>query len=410
MKKFSLIDLVVEEVELPNGLKAYLVPTTNTSSYHISYVSRYGSLNTRINDKIYPTGCAHFLEHKMFSMRDNSNPFKFFHDSSSECNAYTSRDRTVYCVIGNKCFNKNLEYLIKMVDDLYINDADVEKEKGIILEEATRDYDNPLYGYFEMIKNASINNSLFREEVIGSIDDIKRIDVNTLEEIYKAGYNPSNMFIVITGNFDKMQAIDIIKNTAVKENINNSFTLPIEEENIISTNNYYKKDLGINYINFTIKSSISRFSYRGYELLYLISLYLELVLSINNINVHNMKENREIDDISYNFYIESNILYIEVYVICKNIYKLTDKIKELFNYELKQEDFNRVNKIDIANFVRYRDNYSYLNRMIVSDLIKYDKIIYDKVDIIRNLKMDDLKKVVNSINFNNISINYLVKE
>ena len=218
------------------------------------------------------------------------------------------------------------------------------------------------------------------------------------------------MCIVITGNFDKMQAIDIIKNTAVKENINNSFTLPIEEENIISTNNYYKKDLGINYINFTIKSSISRFSYRGYELLYLISLYLELVLSINNINVHNMKENREIDDISYNFYIESNILYIEVYVICKSIYKLTDKIKELFNYELKQEDFNRVNKIDIANFVRYRDNYSYLNRMIVSDLIKYDKIIYDKVDIIRNLKMDDLKKVVDSINFNNISINYLVKE
>ena len=138
--------------------------------------------------------------------------------------------------------------------------------------------------------------------------------------------------------------------------------------------------------------------------------YLELVLSINNINVHNMKENREIDDISYNFYIESNILYIEVYVICKNIYKLTDKIKELFNYELKQEDFNRVNKIDIANFVRYRDNYSYLNRMIVSDLIKYGKIIYDKVDIIRNLNMDDLKKVVDSINFNNISINYLVKE
>ena len=123
-----------------------------------------------------------------------------------------------------------------------------------------------------------------------------------------------------------------------------------------------------------------------------------------------MKENREIDDISYNFYIESNILYIEVYVICKNIDKLTDKIKELFNYELKQEDFNRVNKIDIANFVRYRDNYSYLNRMIVSDLIKYGKIIYDKVDIIRNLNMDDLKKVVNSINFNNISINYLVKE
>lgn len=410
MKKFSLIDLVVEEVELPNGLKAYLVPTTNTSSYYISYVSRYGSLNTRINDKIYPTGCAHFLEHKMFSMRDNSNPFKFFHDSSSECNAYTGRDRTVYYVIGNKCFNKNLEYLIKMVDDLYINEKEVEKEKGIILEEATRDYDNPLYGYFEMIKNASINSSLFREEVIGSIDDIKRIDVNTLEEIYKAGYNPSNMFIVITGNFDKMQAIDIIKNTAVKENINNSFTLPVEEENIISTNNYYKKDLGINYINFTIKSSISRFSYRGYELLYLISLYLELVLSINNINVHNMKENREIDDISYNFYIESNILYIEVYVICKSIYKLTDKIKELFNYELKQEDFNRVNKIDIANFVRYRDNYSYLNRMIVSDLIKYDKIIYDKVDIIRNLKMDDLRKVVDSINFNNISINYLVKE
>ena len=75
--------------EMPNGLKVYLLPKKGFSKTYGLFSTRFGSVDTTfipLNEKEMmkvPDGIAHFLEHKMFEMKDGdaSDAFGSFVDS-----------------------------------------------------------------------------------------------------------------------------------------------------------------------------------------------------------------------------------------------------------------------------------------------------------------------------------------
>ena len=121
--------------EMANGLKVYLLPKKGFSKTYGLFSTHFGSVDTTFvplgeNEMItVPDGIAHFLEHKMFEMQDGDASEKFAQLGAST-NAFTSSSRTAYLFNTTSHENECVELLLDFVQDIYLTDQTVEKEKG----------------------------------------------------------------------------------------------------------------------------------------------------------------------------------------------------------------------------------------------------------------------------------------
>ena len=77
--------------------------------------------------------------------------------------------------------------------------------------------------------------------------------------------------------------------------------------------------------------------------------------------------------------------------------------EELDNINISEKDFERIKKVWIANEVKITDSIASMQRNIFSDIIIYNKIIDNKVDLIRKMSFKKLTKLIKDINFKNRS-------
>ena len=236
MKEIDLcgLDQSVYYEKLDNGLEVYLIPFKNKKNYIMTYVTKFGSLYTTFvpyNGKEYitvPDGIAHFLEHKMFEQEDGIDPFTFASKSGTYSNASTDFNSTRYYFEGSKNFKENLNYLLDFVGSPYFTDTNVEKEKGIIAEEI-KQYDDEIYWFMEKeIYKSLFHKDNHRIDIAGTVDTINKITKEDLYNTYYTYYQPSNMFLVVAGDFDKEEAIDIVRNNTNEEKTDNSTNKKIE--------------------------------------------------------------------------------------------------------------------------------------------------------------------------------------
>ena len=126
--------------EMDNGLKVYLLPKKGFSKTYGLFSTCFGSIDTTFvpigeNEMLkVPDGIAHFLEHKMFEMEDGDASDGFARLGAST-NAFTSSSRTAYLFSTTTHEDECIELLLDFVQDIYLTEENVEKEKGIINQE-----------------------------------------------------------------------------------------------------------------------------------------------------------------------------------------------------------------------------------------------------------------------------------
>lgn len=202
--------------ELSNGLKVFLLPKEGFSKTYGLFSTCFGSVDTTFiplneNEMItVPDGIAHFLEHKMFEMVDGDASEKFARLSAST-NAFTSSSRTAYLFSTTANELECIELLLDFVQDIYLTDKSVDKEKGIINQEIGMYDDDPDWRcYFGSIQNLYVNHPV-KVDIAGTVETVSKIDKDTLEKCYHTFYHPSNMMIFVVGNIDVNKTIDFIK-------------------------------------------------------------------------------------------------------------------------------------------------------------------------------------------------------
>lgn len=124
---------------LDNGLKIVLFHREDYDKSFFLVGTPFGALDMVQKDedgKIveYPAGIAHFLEHKMFA-DPKGDVMERFSSMGVQVNAFTSYGETVYYFSSNDHIEEPLDLLLDFTHELFIDDASVEKEKGIIIEE-----------------------------------------------------------------------------------------------------------------------------------------------------------------------------------------------------------------------------------------------------------------------------------
>ena len=207
-------------VTLDNGLPVCIVPKKGFSRKYALFATRYGGMDMRfrLNGQWLdtPAGIAHYLEHKMFDTEDG-NALQELAMNGAEPNAFTSNAITCYYFDSTEKFYENLEILLSFVSVPYFTDESVEKEQGIIEQEIGMIEDNPEWQVYKQLLQSLDHPSPARTPVAGSVESIREITAQTLYDCHRAFYTPANMCLVVVGDVEPQQVLDIARRVLPKD-------------------------------------------------------------------------------------------------------------------------------------------------------------------------------------------------
>jgi len=423
MKKIT-INHINEDIyfdTLDNGLKVYLYVNKNMHNNYVTFTTKYGSVNNEFGlgkegkFRKVPNGIAHFLEHKVFVQKNDPQPEDYFAMSGGVCNAYTTFKNTTY--LFSSCDNvfDNVGFLLDFVQDIYLTDENVESEKGIIAQEINMCNDRPGDILYDTIRKNTIKNNSFKESIIGTVDEVNSITKEMLLDCYNTFYHPGNMFLVVTGNFDKEEMMNKIKENQCSKEFQPFVEPKIkkykEPDDVVKEMEVVECNTNIPKIAYNIKINISKFDMDYRKL----SIYMYIIFNLLFGDTSDFDEEMKANGIITNT-LYYNLLNIDTHFVI-TLNNSTEKYEELIgeidkklsNISFSESELERKKKVLISNEIFSYENIEMINEMIIDNIIFDGKIETDIIDMINSLNIDELNKVVKNIDFSKKSIVILKK-
>ena len=131
-------------------------------------------------------------------------------------NAYTTNNHTAYYFECTTHFEEALDELMDYVQHPYFTDENVEKEKGIIGQEIKMYEDDPSWQLYINALDCMYQNNPIKIDIAGTVESISKINKEVLYKSYETFYHPSNMAMVICGNFKPEEILEEIKKRLVQ--------------------------------------------------------------------------------------------------------------------------------------------------------------------------------------------------
>lgn len=204
------MDSSVTRVQLPNGLTIHLkeIHTAPIISHWVWY--RVGSRNE------IPglSGISHWVEHMQFKGTPQypaSQLDKAISRTGGSWNAFTYMDWTTYY---ETLPASQIELGLKLEKDRMRNSLfaseEVESERNVIVAELEGNHNEPRYRLGEAVQKAAFDSHPYRNEVIGSREDLLRIQRADLLAHYQRYYCPTNAVIALAGDFDPQLMLEYL--------------------------------------------------------------------------------------------------------------------------------------------------------------------------------------------------------
>lgn len=420
--KFNTIGEEVCYEKLDNGMDVYLFSKDNFHNNYVTFTTKFGSIYNEFvpigKEKMIkvPKGVAHFLEHKVFIQKEDPQPSDFFAESGALTNAYTTFKNTTYLFTGPDNLIENVKYLLDFVQEPYFTDENVDSEKGIITQEIHMCDDRPIDVLYEHIRKNTLHNNPFKDSIIGTVNDINSIDKKVLDTCYETFYHPSNMFLVVTGNFDVDEMLKAIKENQGAKEFKKQDVIKIKEykepDEVVLKEEIIKMNTNIPKLAYNIKIPYKKFKMEKRKL----NLYLYIIFSILFDDSSLFNEKAKKDNIITNA-IYTNILNCDSHILISLINEtfkyneLLDMIKEeLKNINISSLDLERKKKVLVSNEIFSFENVEIINEMIIDSIIFDNTIEGNIVNIINSLNIEELKEVIKNINFKNVSTIIIKKD
>jgi zinc protease len=196
---------------LPNGLTVVLSEDHSTPIVHLQLWYHVGSKNERPGR----TGFAHLFEHLMFKGSKNVQPEAHTSMISSiggQSNAYTTEDETVFWETVPAQYLPLVLWLeADRMATLRIDKDTFTNERDVVKEERRMRVDNQPFGRLnEIIYDQAFTVHPYKHATIGSMVDLEAASVDDVRDFYQTYYVPSNATLVLVGDFDSAQALQLV--------------------------------------------------------------------------------------------------------------------------------------------------------------------------------------------------------
>ncbi len=421
--KYIDLDIVNEKIlydKLDNGLDVYIIRKKDFNLNFASFITKFGGIDIEfipIDEKEYvkmPAGIAHFLEHKLFEQEKDPQVHEFYKKSGTYVNAMTGYKRTKYIFKGPSNFKENLEYLLDFVQSPYFTDKNIEKEKGIIIEEANMCLDDKNRLFNETIMKNLYKEVPFYNKVIGEIEDIKSITKEDIYKCYNSFYHPSNMGLLVVTNENEEEVLELIKSNQSKKNYEKDFIIKRKEYNEDdSVRKEYEEiitDVTQTRVGYSLKFKLDNFKASRREVFdYLYILFGILVGNLSNFNLSLKEQDIITNDIGYyidNYSSETDdIITVHFYGLTENSKLFIELLEQqLLSKNYTEEDFDLYKKNIISDFYYCFNSVNGIMSFMMSEYELEGKIDNKVIEIEKNLNYKDFIKVTDNINLNNKSV------
>lgn len=197
---------------LKNGLTVIRVPMTGVKSLTVLALVKVGSRYE--DDKV--NGISHFLEHMVFK---GTEKYPTAQDVASvvdaigaEFNAFTSKEYTGYYVkSASKDVNIGLDVVSDMLLTPVLRTEDLEREKGVIIEELNMYEDTPMRHIGDVFERMFFAGTKLGRDIIGTKETIKAISQKDFLQHLKTWYGLHNMVLMIVGDADVVDKDSLLK-------------------------------------------------------------------------------------------------------------------------------------------------------------------------------------------------------
>jgi predicted Zn-dependent peptidase len=189
-----------EVYTLSNGLRVILVDTKTFPS--LTTLLLVGAGSRYENEK--NNGVAHFFEHMAFK-GSKKYPNSFIITSTIEglggiVNAFTGKDHTGYWIKAtNEHFKTAVDVLADMVQNPLLKEEEMEREKGVIVEEINMLEDMPQQKVGDLFERLLYQANPLGFEVSGKKEVVKTFQKHTFDDYRHHFYQPRNAVLVVAG-------------------------------------------------------------------------------------------------------------------------------------------------------------------------------------------------------------------
>ncbi len=197
---------------IKNGMRIITVPQKDAQAVTVLIMVSTGS---NYEDKNIG-GISHFLEHLCFKgteKRPTATGVSTELDSlGAVSNAFTSNEYTGYYAKSNP---KHMYKILEIVSDIYLNstfpEAEIEKEKGVIIDEINMYEDNPPRKVHDVYNELLYGDQPSGRSILGTKENIKQMTRDDIVAYREKHYVPEATTIVVSGKFKESDVIKEIK-------------------------------------------------------------------------------------------------------------------------------------------------------------------------------------------------------
>ena len=196
---------------LKNGTKIITRTMDDTESVTVSFFIGAGG---RYEDMKTEYGAAHFLEHLLFKGTTKRPEARIISEEVDSVggymNAYTAEDHTCYYIkLPKNYVGLAFNILADIITDPLFKPEEVERERGVILEEMNVYKDDPGRYVFDLTGDLLWPKDSLRTNIIGTPEIISKIPRQIILDYFKSLYTMDNLVVSVAGNISHAKAVEL---------------------------------------------------------------------------------------------------------------------------------------------------------------------------------------------------------
>ena len=398
--------LYVEKLE--NGLTVMIIPKKGIQKKYAIWGTNYGSNDSRFivpgetEETEVPKGVAHFLEHKMFEQESGVNSLDTLTALGVDANAYTTNDHTAYLFECTENFYPALDELMDYVQHPYFTDENVEKEKGIIGQEIMMYDDYPEWKVYLNALEAMYHEHPVKLDITGTIETISHIDKEILYKCYNTFYNPSNMVMVLCGDFEPEALMEEVKSRLIDKKANGEIKriYPEEPTDIVKEKIEQNMDVSQPLFTIGIKDKIADTKER-------VRKHIAIEILLNMIIGKSSDLYKKLYDEGILFSVPSldyefsrgyaHILITGQSPKPEKVYEMfKNTVKEIKQKTIDSSAFNRIKKRIYGEYVKEYNDTANIARMFLADFFK-EINSFDYLEEIVTINEQYVEQILNEV-------------
>ncbi len=192
---------------MPNGIRVIYKHLPGTHSVSTGIFIKAGSRFEKQN----LSGVSHFIEHLLFKGTKKRN-YKQIKEAiegvGGTFNGFTSEEATCYWIkILGEYVDLSIDVLADMIQNPLLKDADIEKERRVIIEEINMYKDIPAKYVFEIFDGTLYGGHPLGQPIAGTVETMSGMKRDWVSGYLKNFYTAENIVISISGNIHEKDMI-----------------------------------------------------------------------------------------------------------------------------------------------------------------------------------------------------------